>query len=160
MNNKKLVELSELKKILTDLKNKTIVFTNGCFDILHAGHVSYLKQASELGDIFVMAINSDASVKRLKGSKRPIFNQSDRAKVLSALKFVDYICIFNEDTPFETLKFLHPNIDILAKGGDYKIENIIGRELVKKVEVIPFVDNKSTTNIIERLLENVKNIWN
>ena len=161
----KFLDKIQLKKELENLKKvgKKIVFTNGCFDILHAGHVSYLQDAKNLGDVLVIAINSDASVKRLKGEKRPLFNQDDRAEVLSALRCVDFVCIFEEDTPFEILDFLRPNIDILAKGGDYTIENIVGRELVKEVRVIPFVEDRSTTNVIQKVLElgadDVGNIW-
>ena len=146
-------------KILSDeidkLKNegKKIVFTNGCFDILHLGHVTYLQQTKKLGDILVVAVNTDESVAKLKGPSRPINNQNDRALVLDELKSVDYVCLFSEDTPYNIIKLLKPNI--IAKGGDYTPEQVVGKDIVEayggKVEIIPFVDGKSTTNIIEKI---------
>lgn len=138
----------DAKKQLQILQNQgiKIVFTNGCFDILHRGHVTLLKQARALGDFLVVAINSDNSVKRLKGPSRPVNNLSDRACVLSELRCVDMVTFFEEDTPFELLFMLKP--DILVKGGDYRPENVVGRELVKEVVIIPFVDGYSTTKII------------
>ncbi len=134
---------------------KKIVFTNGVFDILHKGHVDYLNRAKELGDILVVGINSDSSARRIKGKKRPIVPQSDRASVISSLKSVDYVCIFDEDTPYETIKLLQP--DFLAKGADWKIEDVIGRDIVEarggKVVTIEYLDGKSTTNIIKKILE-------
>ncbi len=152
--NKKITNIEELKDILNKNNNKKIVFTNGCFDILHRGHVEYLQKAKELGDLLVLGLNSDSSVKRLKGNERPINNEIDRAIILSALECVDYIIIFNEDTPLELIKNLKP--DILVKGGDYKIENVIGREYAKETVLIDFVDGYSTTNIIK----NINNINN
>ena len=151
------IDNDKLKNVLDDLKaqGKRIVFTNGCFDLLHAGHIYYLNKAKELGDIFVVAINSDASVKRLKGESRPLFSQQERAEILSALECVDYVCIFEEDTPFEIVNLLVP--DILVKGGDYHLGNIVGRDRVEanggEVITIPFLENKSTTNIIEKVLK-------
>lgn len=147
----------ELSEILGkhQTNGKKIVFTNGVFDILHKGHVDYLNKAKELGDILVVGINSDSSVKRIKGSKRPIVPQSDRAAVISNLRSVDYVCIFDEDTPYETIKMLRP--DFLVKGADWKIEEVIGRDIVEgrggKVVTLEYLSGKSTTNIIQKILE-------
>ncbi len=129
--------------------NKKIVFTNGCFDILHRGHVTYLKKAKELGDILVMGLNSDASVKRLKGDSRPVNSEGDRAEVLSALECIDYITIFDEDTPLDLIKTVEP--DILVKGGDYNPEEVVGREFAKKTVIIDFVHGYSTTSTINAM---------
>lgn len=129
--------------------NKKIVFTNGCFDILHYGHVSYLKEAKNLGDILVVGLNSDSSIKRLKGESRPINTQEDRANILRELKCVDFVIIFDEDTPLELIKRLKP--DILVKGGDYKNKEVIGSDIVPCVRLIDFIPNKSTTNIINKI---------
>ena len=147
----KLVSGQELLRIINQdkKKGKTIVFTNGCFDILHKGHLSYLRTASKLGDIFILGLNSDSSVKKLKGNDRPINNEEDRAEVLSFFDFIDYITIFYEETPLELIKSIKP--DILVKGGDYKAENVVGKEFSGKVEIIPFVDGYSTTNIINKM---------
>lgn len=134
---------------------KRIVFTNGCFDLLHAGHVKYLQKARTLGDLLILGLNSDASVRRLKGPKRPLICQDERAHILAALDCIDYVVIFDEDTPLELITALRPSI--LAKGGDYELENVVGREIVEsdggRVELVSFVDGKSTTNLIERILE-------
>ena len=150
MNNK-LIERSMLNNVLSEYRkeNKKIVFTNGCFDILHRGHVEYLQKARELGDLLVLGINSDDSVKRLKGNDRPINNEIDRAIVLAALECITFISIFDEDTPLELIKIVKP--DILVKGGDYKIENVVGREYAKQTILIDFVDGYSTTNIIKKI---------
>ncbi|WP_288759273.1 D-glycero-beta-D-manno-heptose-7-phosphate kinase [uncultured Veillonella sp.] len=132
----------------------TVVFTNGCFDILHCGHISYLEAAAKLGDHLVVALNSDASVKRLKGEARPINNETDRATMMQALGFVSGVVFFDEDTPAELLSELRPNI--LVKGGDYTPENVIGGEYVDRVEILPFKDGYSTTGIIERIKALVK----
>ncbi|WP_295158537.1 D-glycero-beta-D-manno-heptose 1-phosphate adenylyltransferase [uncultured Brachyspira sp.] len=149
--NKKIIERRSLDNILSEYRkqNKKIVFTNGCFDILHRGHIEYLQKARELGDLLFLGLNSDSSVKRLKGNSRPINNETDRAIVLSALECISYISIFDEDTPLELIKIVKP--DILVKGGDYKIENVIGREFAKETVLIDFVDGYSTTNIIKRI---------
>ncbi|PLX66120.1 MAG: bifunctional heptose 7-phosphate kinase/heptose 1-phosphate adenyltransferase [Denitrovibrio sp.] len=128
---------------------RKIVFTNGCFDILHKGHVSYMRQAASLGDLLILGLNSDNSVKRLKGEGRPLNNEMDRAEVLAALEFIDFIVIFDEDTPFELIKVIQP--DILVKGGDYNIEDVVGREFAKKTVLIDFVDGYSTTKTIENM---------
>lgn len=130
--------------------HKSIVFTNGCFDILHAGHVNYLDRARRHGDVLIVGLNSDESVRRLKGSNRPVVNEVDRATVLDALRSVDYVCIFGEDTPLELVKALQP--DVIAKGGDYTPENVVGADVVTarggRVEIIPFVSGKSSSAII------------
>lgn len=143
---------AELRK-----EGKTVVFTNGCFDILHLGHTTYLEAAKKLGDVLIVGVNSDDSVRRLKGNSggvnRPVNPQNDRATVLSALRAVDFTCIFDEDTPFDLISALLPNI--LVKGGDYTPETIVGADIVRsqggQVVVIPFVEGKSTTRIIERI---------
>ena len=121
---------------------RKVVFTNGCFDVLHRGHVTYLAQARDLGDCLVVGLNSDTSVKRLKGESRPVNNEKDRAFVLAALSSISYIILFEEDTPKELIERVRP--DILVKGGDYQIENIVGTDFVQKnggqVLTIPFVD--------------------
>lgn len=134
-------------------RKERIVFTNGCFDILHAGHVRYLKQARALGDCLVVGLNSDSSVKRLKGSERPIVPQEERAELLSALACVDYVLIFDEDTPIELIKDVKP--DVLVKGGDWSIDQIVGAPFVSsyggEVKSLPFHQGHSTTNIIEKI---------
>ena len=132
---------------------ETIVFTNGCFDILHRGHVEYLAQAADLGDKLIIGLNTDASVKRLKGESRPVNDEKSRALLLSALQFVDAVVFFDEDTPYELIKQVQP--DILVKGNDYKPEEIVGYDIVTaksgKVLTINLVEGFSTTNIIKRL---------
>lgn len=151
--NHKIVTLSGLIKILESQKDKKTVFTNGCFDILHYGHVRYLADAKSTGDILIVGLNSDASTRRLKGKNRPINTQKDRAEVLSALESVDYVVIFKEDTPYRLIKTLKP--DILVKGGDWLKKDIIGADIVVsgggKVLTIPYVKNRSTTNIIDKI---------
>jgi len=130
-----------------------VVFTNGCFDILHHGHLDYLARAASLGNRLVVAVNSDASVKRLKGPQRPVNRQDDRLLALASLLVVDAVCIFEEDTPAEVIGLLQP--DVLAKGGDYTIDTIVGADTVLarggQVEVIPFVEGYSTTGLIEKI---------
>jgi rfaE bifunctional protein nucleotidyltransferase chain/domain len=158
--NKYVKSINELIEIRDKLKkeNKKVVFTNGCFDILHAGHVDYITKAKEKGDILIVAVNSDASMKRIKGTSRPIVPQNERAFIISSLKPVDYVVIFEEDTPYEVITKLVP--DILVKGEDWSIENIVGKDIVEanggKVETIKFVNNQSTTNIIKTVLERFK----
>ena len=130
-------------------KNSKIVFTNGCFDIIHTGHIEYLKKSKDLGDILIIGLNSDESIKRIKGSNRPINKQFDRIKILESFYFVDYIIIFEDDTPYKLIKKLKP--DILVKGGDYKIEDMIGKDLVEEVKIIDFVEGYSTTKFINSL---------
>jgi D-beta-D-heptose 7-phosphate kinase / D-beta-D-heptose 1-phosphate adenosyltransferase len=135
------------------MAGKRIVFTNGCFDLLHAGHLSLLSQAAKLGDVLVLAINSDASVRRLKGSERPLVPQEDRAAVLAALGFVTAVTIFDEDTPLEVLQSVKPHV--LVKGGDYQLADVVGRELVEglggRVALVPLTPEKSTTALVERI---------
>jgi D-beta-D-heptose 7-phosphate kinase / D-beta-D-heptose 1-phosphate adenosyltransferase len=138
----------QLKSLLESLKNKKIVFTNGCFDILHVGHVKYLEIAKSFGDILIVGLNSDESVKRLKGESRPINKAEDRAYVLSSLEAVSFVVAFEEDTPYELISHLKP--DILVKGGDYKGKEVVGSDLVKEVRLVDFVEGKSTTKIIEK----------
>jgi len=134
-------------------QGKRIVFTNGCFDILHRGHVEYLNEAKKLGDILVLGLNSDRSVRQLKGVGRPLVSEDDRAFILSQLISVDVVSIFNEDTPINLLKVLKP--DILVKGGDYTLDKVVGRDLVEhsggKVVTIPVIEGKSTTDLIGKI---------
>ena len=152
--------LNELKAIREQLKsgNKKVVFTNGCFDLIHAGHVDYLSKAKEMGDVLIVGLNSDSSVKRIKGSKRPILKETERKFILSNLKPVDYIVIFNEDTPEKLIKELVP--DILVKGADWKLDDIVGKDVVLanggKVKTIKFVSDQSTTKIIEEIVKRYK----
>ncbi|HOJ49758.1 MAG TPA: D-glycero-beta-D-manno-heptose-7-phosphate kinase [Spirochaetota bacterium] len=149
--NKIFYKVKELLSKVEILKReeKRIVFTNGCFDILHRGHLTYLKKAKSLGDILIVGLNSDGSVRKLKGEGRPINNQEDRALMLSSLEFVDYVIVFDDDTPYRIIKEIKP--DILVKGGDYKIEEVVGREFAKETIVLPFVEGYSTTNLISRI---------
>ncbi|KAB0589216.1 D-glycero-beta-D-manno-heptose-7-phosphate kinase [Campylobacter lari] len=142
----KIKSKEELVKLL---QNQKVVFTNGCFDIVHYGHIKYLEKAKKLGDILVVGLNSDESIKRLKGNSRPINLEFQRACMLASMYFVDYVVIFNEDTPYELIEFLKP--DVLVKGADYKDKEVVGSNLVKKVELIDFEDGFSTTNIINRI---------
>jgi len=146
----KIVKATKLKEILSHLQRegKKVVFTNGCFDILHAGHVRYLREAKGLGDILVVGLNSDRSVSSIKPG-RPVVPQDQRAEVLSALEMVDYVCIFDEDTPYELIKEIRP--DVLVKGADWKIGDIVGNDLVPGVRNIPLVEGISTSAIIERI---------
>ena len=152
----KIVPLEQLKRNIAvwRMKDMKIVFTNGCFDILHHGHIDYLSKAADLGDVLIIGVNSDSSVKKLeKGTNRPIQNENDRALILSSLQFVEAITIFNEDTPLELIKAIQP--DVLVKGGDWKPEQIAGADVVKakggEVVIIPFVDGYSTSNIEKRI---------
>jgi rfaE bifunctional protein nucleotidyltransferase chain/domain len=142
----------EEKKFLADNRDKKIVFTNGCFDILHAGHVTYLAEARALGDLLVVGLNSDASVKRLKGAERPINDQVARKCVLEGLRAVDLVCIFEQDTPLELIKEIRPNT--LVKGGDWRVDQIVGSDFVLKnggeVKSLAFLNGHSTTKIIEK----------
>jgi len=146
----KIVKSSELREIVRRLQHEGagVVFTNGCFDIIHAGHVRYLREAKSLGDILVVGLNSDRSVSSIKPG-RPVVPQDQRAEVLSALEMVDYVCIFDEDTPYELIKEIRP--DVLVKGADWKIGDIVGNDLVPEVRNIPLVEGISTSAIIERI---------
>jgi D-beta-D-heptose 7-phosphate kinase/D-beta-D-heptose 1-phosphate adenosyltransferase len=147
----------DLYRIAEDLKKKgkRIVFTNGCFDLLHLGHVRYLEKAKSLGDILVVGLNSDSSVQSLKGPERPILPEEERAEILSGLGCVDYITIFDELTPLELISSLQPHI--LVKGGDWTKEAIVGKEVVERsggeVVLLPFVEGSSTSNLIEAILK-------
>ena len=149
--------LDEMKAIRAELKlqNKKVVFTNGCFDILHMGHVDYLLKARNCGDVLVLGLNSDISVREIKGEKRPIVPQEERAFILSQLKAVDYVVLFDEPTPKELIDALVP--DVLVKGGDWPFDKIVGRDTVEqnggKVMTINFVTEASTTNIIKTVIE-------
>ncbi len=154
----KLLSIDELKQTVEQLRDegKTIVWTNGCFDILHAGHITYLVKAAELGDALIVGINSDDSIKQVKGPDRPVVNENFRALVLSALECVDYLCVFSEPTPLSVIKELAP--DVYAKGGDYTIDTIVQEEralmesLGGRIEIIPGLEGQSTTSIIEHIL--------
>jgi D-beta-D-heptose 7-phosphate kinase/D-beta-D-heptose 1-phosphate adenosyltransferase len=157
---KSVLSLEELIKIVSLAKSigKTVVFTNGCFDLIHGGHIEFLQKAKEKGDILVLGLNSDKSVTALKGVGRPIKTEKERANIISALKYVDYITIFDEETPEEIIRVVRP--DILVKGDDYDINKIVGRDIVEgygaKVELIPIVKGLSTTNIVEKIIKNYK----
>ncbi|HMK56344.1 MAG TPA: D-glycero-beta-D-manno-heptose 1-phosphate adenylyltransferase [Dissulfurispiraceae bacterium] len=143
-----IITCEELKKRLAERKGRRVVFTNGCFDILHVGHIRYLKEAKALGDILIVGLNSDASVARLKPG-RPVNPQEQRAEILAALEMVDYVSVFDEDTPYELIDLLKP--DVLVKGGDWKKEDIIGADIVAEVHSLPFTTGMSTSGIIDRI---------
>lgn len=149
----KMLSTEDIANFRNHHADQKIVFTNGCFDILHVGHKRYLQQAATLGDILIVGVNSDASVKRLKGESRPVNTVVDRVEMLCALGFVGYVAIFDEDTPYELIKQIQP--DVLVKGGDYQPDEVVGKDIVEsrggKVEIIPFVEGKSTTNIINQI---------
>ena len=151
------ITLTELKTIRSKLKSssKKVVFTNGVFDLLHAGHVDYLSKAKKLGDILIVGLNSDDSVKRIKGNKRPILKQQERAFIISNLKPVDYVIFFDEDTPEKLISELVP--DVLVKGADWSIDEIVGKDIVEKhggeVKAIEFVNKQSTSKIIDLIIE-------
>jgi rfaE bifunctional protein nucleotidyltransferase chain/domain len=150
----KILTREQLSAILPDWKKKgKIVFTNGCFDILHFGHVDYLEKARNLGQKLIVGLNTDTSVQRLKGPDRPICDETSRAHVMASLEFVDAVILFDEETPLELISFIKP--DILVKGNDYTIENIVGADVVLKnggsVETVPLVNGYSTTNVIKKI---------
>ncbi|MDB4822453.1 D-glycero-beta-D-manno-heptose-7-phosphate kinase [Candidatus Pseudothioglobus singularis] len=142
------VEIAKLSQKLK-LKGKKIVFTNGCFDLLHAGHISYLETAKNFGDILILGLNSDRSVTSLKGMGRPINLEADRAYILAALEVVDYVVIFDEDTPYELIKSIEPHI--LVKGGDYRGKEVVGQDIADELKLVEFVDGKSSTKTIEKI---------
>jgi D-beta-D-heptose 7-phosphate kinase/D-beta-D-heptose 1-phosphate adenosyltransferase len=152
----KIKEREDLRRIVEDLKSKgkRIVFTNGCFDLLHIGHVRYLEQARSLGDILVVGVNGDRSVRELKGPHRPILPVEERAEILSGLSCVSYITVFDEATPLELISSLQPHV--IVKGGDWTKEGTVGREVVERsggeVVILPFVEGSSTSNLIETIL--------
>lgn len=151
----KILERNTLKDKLDELrkKGKQIAFTNGCFDILHVGHVRYLREAKRTADVLVLALNSDSSVRSLKGKERPLVPEKERAEIIAALEFIDFVTIFPESTPLELINYLKP--DILIKGGDWAEKDVVGREEIKewggRVAIIPEVEGKSTTNIVEKI---------
>lgn len=153
----KIREIHDLRIILSILRaaGKSIVFTNGCFDIIHTGHTRYLAHAKSLGDTLVVAVNSDSSVRIIKGDKRPINNQEDRAEALAALESVDFVTFFSDPDPYKVIAALEP--DVLVKGGDWPIEKIIGRDIVEarggKVVNVPYVEGTSTTGIINKIVK-------
>ena len=153
----KITPRNELKAIVERLKRegKKVVFTNGCFDILHAGHTRYLREARKLGDALILALNSDSSVRSIKGPMRPIVPEAERAEVVASLDSVDYVTIFDELTPLELIEFLQP--DVIVKGGDWAEKDIVGAEAVRKwggrVAIMPVIEGASTTNIIDKVLQ-------
>ncbi|MBS1787556.1 MAG: D-glycero-beta-D-manno-heptose 1-phosphate adenylyltransferase [Acidobacteria bacterium] len=153
----KILQLDQLQMERERLRQagKKVVFTNGCFDLLHPGHVRYLQQARALGDVLIVALNSDRSVRELKGDRRPILNEAERSEVMAALACVDFVTVFDEPTPREIISTLLP--DILVKGGDWSLDNIVGREETEaaggKVMSLAFVEGCSTTDVIERIAQ-------
>ncbi len=151
----KIIDIQNIEPILTywNLKNKKIVFTNGCFDILHRGHVEYLAQAANHGDVLVIGLNTDSSVRRIKGESRPVQDEYARAILLASLSFVTTVVLFDDDTPYNLIKKIQP--DVLIKGSDYNIKDIVGYDIVTakggEVVTIDFIDGYSTTSIIEKL---------
>lgn len=151
----KIKGFKEIEKIIGHLKKegKKVVFTNGCFDILHKGHIRLLKKAKSLGDVLIVGLNTDASVRRLKGKGRPFIKERDRAEILSSLEMVDYVVLFSQDTPYHLIRIVKP--DVLVKGGDYKTEDVVGRDIVEryggKVYIFPVVKGVSTTEIAKRI---------
>jgi len=154
----KIKTLAEIKKISAQAKkeNKTIVFTNGCFDLLHIGHITYLKEARALGDILIIGLNSDSSIKKLKGKKRPLIPEHERAQILSALEYVSYVVLFSEETPYNLIKAIIPHI--LVKGGDYQNQKVVGEDIVKQnggsLHLISFIPGKSTSTLIQTIVKN------
>ncbi|MGJ0330019.1 D-glycero-beta-D-manno-heptose-7-phosphate kinase [Aliarcobacter cryaerophilus] len=146
----------EIKTLASKLhsQGKKIVFTNGCFDILHVGHVKYLEVAKSYGDVLILGLNADSSVRKLKGPTRPINTQDDRAYILASLESVDYVVIFEEETPYELIKLIKPHV--LVKGGDYEGKEVVGQDIADELKLVQFVDGKSTTNTIKRIQENEK----
>jgi rfaE bifunctional protein nucleotidyltransferase chain/domain len=149
-------DLLQVRKRLK-AEGKRVVFTNGCFDIIHRGHVDYLTKAKAQGDVLIVGLNTDSSVQRLKGPDRPVVEEADRAVVLAALAIVDYVCLFDEDTPYELIRALVP--DILVKGADWSVTDIVGKDVVEgaggSVRTIEFLPNRSTTKIIQKIAQTV-----
>jgi D-beta-D-heptose 7-phosphate kinase/D-beta-D-heptose 1-phosphate adenosyltransferase len=154
----KLKSPKKLKDILSKLKKqgKKIVFTNGCFDLLHPGHIKLLKEAKSKGDILVVGLNSDNSIKRIKNKGRPILKEKARITNLGALEFVDFIVVFEESTPYKIIKYLKPNY--LVKGSDWEENKIVGKDLVERVFRVKLLKNYSTTSIINKIIHNFKNV--
>jgi len=153
----KVLNIHELKSVRETLRrqNKKVVFTNGVFDIIHRGHIEYLTKAKSLGDVLVVGVNTDSSVHRIKGDKRPIISEEDRAYIVANLSPVDYVCLFGEDTPSDLISTIVP--DILVKGADWNINEIVGKDVVEKsggkVMIIDFIPDRSTTSIIDLIIE-------
>ena len=151
----KILNIKDLAKIINEwrLNGDKIVFTNGCFDLIHLGHLEILARSADLGDKLIVAINSDMSIKKIKGNSRPIIEEDSRAKQLAAIEFIDAVILFNEDTPYNLINILKP--DVLTKGGDYKKNDIVGNELINKeqgdVVIIPLTQGYSTTSILEKI---------
>ena len=145
---KTFIQIEQLANNL-HLKGKKIVFTNGCFDILHVGHVKYLEEAKSYGDVLILGLNADSSVRKLKGPTRPVNTQDDRAYILASLESVDYVVIFEEETPYDLIKLIKPQI--LVKGGDYEGKEVVGQDIANELKLVKFVDGKSTTNTIKRI---------
>jgi D-glycero-beta-D-manno-heptose 1-phosphate adenylyltransferase len=156
----RVVSLAELLRLRQQWRffNTKVVFTNGCFDILHRGHTDYLEKAKALGDILIVGLNDDASVQRLKGPPRPVVEADDRAHVLASLKSVDFVCLFSEDTPYELIRAIVP--DILVKGADWTVDKVVGKDVVESaggsVQTIDFLPNRSTSRIIEKIVRSAK----
>ena len=152
LRNSKIKDRPALKKIVNRLhkQGKKVVFTNGCYDILHLGHVQLFRKSRSLGDALVVGINSDSSIRRLKGPGRPLVGQNDRARVLEALEPVDYVAVFGEDTPYELISDIKP--DILVKGSDYRMNEIVGRGIVKRVVRFPLIKGRSTSGLIGKIV--------
>ncbi|HIE35754.1 MAG TPA: D-glycero-beta-D-manno-heptose 1-phosphate adenylyltransferase [Candidatus Omnitrophica bacterium] len=148
---KKIKTLPQIKKIIKELKKeeKKIVFTNGCFDILHPGHIKLLNEAKKKGDCLVVGLNSDSSIRRIKGKKRPILNEKARGVVLEAIEVIDYIVFFKEDTPYNLIKEIRPHY--LVKGADWKEEKVVGKDLVEKIFLVKLIADYSTTKIIDKI---------
>lgn len=155
MREKKIIVFSKVKALASSLraKGKKVVFTNGCFDILHAGHVKYLERAKALGDVLIVGLNSDSSVRKIKGPCRPVVPEKDRAVIISSLGFVDYVTIFADETPLKVIKAVRP--DVLVKGADWKVGEIVGADFVKsyggKVIAIPLLKGRSTSGLIRAI---------
>ena len=146
----KIVDWDELKDILKDVKanGRKVVFTNGCFDIIHIGHIRCLREAKAFGDVLVVGLNSDRSISIIK-TNRPINSQGQRAEVLGSLEMVDYVTVFDEETPYELIKLVQP--DVLVKGGDWRKEDIVGSDIAKETHSLPYIEGVSTTAIIEKI---------
>ena len=162
MNSKSkiITDLSKLKSLIAmyQRQGKVIAFTNGCFDILHLGHINYLETAKKVNRILIVGLNSNTSVRKIKGKHRPIVPQRERARILAALSCVDFVVIFNEETPYNLIKALRP--DVLIKGADWKDKHVVGREIVEsyggKVELIQYIPGSSTTRLIETIIKKCK----
>lgn len=151
----RVISLEELLKVRKGWGTKKVVFTNGCFDLLHIGHIHCLKEAKKLGDLLIVGLNSDSSVRKIKGENRPIVPQEERATILASLEMVDYVCIFDEDTPYHIISLLQP--DYIVKGGDWEPEEVVGKGIVEgrggEVVTVEIVEEKSTRGLIQKILE-------